>query len=189
LAGQTSQHDNSIILNASGSAVSSVAASRLYINPIRVDSLSGETAGALQWDSGTYEVIYNSTKTFIIDHPLDNEKYLVHACLEGPEAGVYYRGSGCIPSGKDCVEISLPDYVDKLAREFVVNLTPVGKPILLGSSHVKSGKFTVFRRHAKSKRSEFFWVVFAKREDIEIEPLKQSVNVHGDGPYKWHTRI
>ena len=29
------------------------------------------------------------SKSFIIDHPTDPSKYLVHVCLEGPEAGVY----------------------------------------------------------------------------------------------------
>jgi hypothetical protein len=35
-------------------------------------------------------------KTFIIEHPIDTSKYLIHACLEGPEAGVYYRGKATI---------------------------------------------------------------------------------------------
>ena len=30
-------------------------------------------------------------KTFIIDHPLDHQKYLVHATLEGPEGGLLSR--------------------------------------------------------------------------------------------------
>jgi len=28
-------------------------------------------------------------KMFVIEHPLDKEKLLAHACIEGPEAGVY----------------------------------------------------------------------------------------------------
>ena len=36
--------------------------------------------------------MHKKTKTFIIDHPIDKNKYLVHGCLEGPEFGVYYRG-------------------------------------------------------------------------------------------------
>jgi len=39
-------------------------------------------------------------KTFIINHPLDDSKYLVHACLEGPEAGIYYRGDGEITNNE-----------------------------------------------------------------------------------------
>ena len=34
---------------------------------------------------------------------------MVHGCLEGPEAGVYYRGKGEIPEGEDSVVITLPN--------------------------------------------------------------------------------
>jgi hypothetical protein len=152
-----------------------------------VDSLSGETAGALQWDSGTKEVIYNSLKTFVVNHPIDTNKYLVHACLEGPEAGVYYRGEGCIPPEKDCIEISLPDYVDKFATDFTVNITPIGKPVLLSSSRVKNGRFTIYRQFIDNNESEFFWHVTGKRADVTVEPYKSDVNIFGDGPYKWYS--
>jgi len=52
---------------------------------------------------------------------LHENKYLSHACLEGPEDGVYYRGEGKIENKS--VEISLPDYVDALAHNFTVQLT------------------------------------------------------------------
>ena len=60
-------------------------------------------------------------KTFVIQHPLDKDKYLIHACLEGPEAGVYYRGRGEIK--RDSVRIDLPDYAKKLATDFTVQVT------------------------------------------------------------------
>jgi len=48
-----------------------------------------------------------AAKSFIIDHPKEPEtKHLVHVCLEGPEAGVYYRGKGEI-TNNETVEISL----------------------------------------------------------------------------------
>lgn len=37
-----------------------------------------------------------STKTFVIDHPIVPQSYLVHTCLYGSEAGVYYRGNQAI---------------------------------------------------------------------------------------------
>jgi hypothetical protein len=187
LAGQTSQHANSIILNASGVVLNSAGTSRLYVNPVRTQQL-GETQGALQWDSTSKEIFYNTTKTFVINHPLDKEKYLVHACLEGPESGVYYKGKGCICGEDDNVEIALPEYVDKLATEFVVNITPIGLPILLSSSLVVDGKFTVYRKKdstSDSCNTEFFWVVFAKRESIVVEPSKNDISIKGSGPYKW----
>ena len=32
-------------------------------------------------------------KSFVIDHPLHEDKYLMHATLEGPEGGIFYRGT------------------------------------------------------------------------------------------------
>lgn len=118
-------------------------------------------------------------KSFIIEHPLDSEKYLVHTCLEGPEAGVYYRGIGRISNNND-VEIELPQYVSALAFDFTVNLTPVydGTQHLLSTSLVENNKFKVY-----GKNCDFFWTVFGKRFDVTVEPDKNSVDVKGDGPY------
>jgi hypothetical protein len=123
-------------------------------------------------------------KSFIIEHPLDSEKYLVHTCLEGPEVGVYYRGIATIDNNSN-VEIELPNYVAKLAYDFTINLTPIydGKHHLLSASLVENNKFTVYGDNCK-----FFWTVFGKRYDIDVEPYKNSVDVKGDGPYLYISR-
>jgi len=121
-----------------------------------------------------------ASKTFVIDHPSKKDKYLVHACLEGPEAGVYYRGDSCIHEGESISIISLPDYVDSLATDFTIGVTPIGEPRVLGVSRVKDGKFTVY-----GPPGEFFWTVYGKRTSIEVEPLKSSVKLKGDGPYTY----
>lgn len=122
---------------------------------------------------------YNATKTFVIDHPVNKEKYLVHACLEGPEAGVYYRGKGQIINNES-VTIELPYYVDSLAADFTVNITPIfnGKINVLNSSEVVDNKFTVYGENCK-----FYWIVYGKRLDIEVEPVKSETHVKGEGPY------
>jgi hypothetical protein len=144
----------------------------------------------------TNEVLYSAdqtspgSKTFVIDHPLDTNKYLVHACLEGPEAGVYYRGEGVIASGEKKVVITLPSYVKSLARDLTVHLTPVGEdgediedetPVNLRSTRVADNQFTVYA----NKPGSFHWVVFGKRSHVHSEIDKDSVVVRGDGPYKW----
>ena len=119
------------------------------------------------------------SKTFIIDHPTNESKHLVHVCLEGPEAGVYYRGKGEIIEG-DCVEIELPHYVDRLAYDFTVQITPIynGKIVTLNASEVENGCFKVYGENAK-----FYWFVQGKRYDIDVEPDKGTVEIKGDGPY------
>jgi hypothetical protein len=48
------------------------------------------------YDNTTKQFVQSTSKTFVIDHPVDPERYLVHACLEGPEAGIYYRGKSFV---------------------------------------------------------------------------------------------
>ena len=123
-------------------------------------------------------------KTFVIDNPTDSNKYLVHACLEGPEAGVYYRGEGQITNDSYTV-IKLPNYVDKLARDFTVNLTQIYddndvKDVTLKCSRVKDNKFIVY-----GKNCDFYWIVYGKRFELDVEPYKSKISVKGDGPYTW----
>jgi len=121
------------------------------------------------------------SKTFIIDHPNDQAKHLVHVCLEGPEAGVYYRGRGRISNGQ-CECIELPNYVNNLAHDFTIQITPIysGKIVTLNAGEVVNGRFTVY---SDGENAEFYWTVYGKRYDIEVEPLKGSVEVKGNGPY------
>jgi hypothetical protein len=108
----------------------------------------------------------------------------VHACLEGPEAGVYYRGTGEITNNVSTT-IDLPSYVSALATNFTVSVTPIYDESNLDScnykvSKVKNGSFTVY-----GANGEFFWVVYGERVPVNVEPLKSETNVKGDGPYKW----
>ena len=124
----------------------------------------------------------NNAKTFVIDHPANDSKYLVHACLEGPESGVYYRGKGEIVDNHHAI-IQLPDYVEHLASEFTIQITPIysGKKMEpLYTSEVENNSFTVY-----GDNCSFYWHVTGKRGDIEVEPSKDTTTVNGSGPYKW----
>ncbi len=179
-AGSFNQSSNSIILNAMNTGLNT-GASGFYVKPINSGT---NNMNSLFYNTNTGQITYynGASKTFVIDHPTDESKYLVHACLEGPEAGVYYRGEGTI-SNNHSVEISLPDYVDKLANNFSVQITPIYNPNItkpLLTSRVVNNKFTVY-----GENSDFFWSVYGKRSSIEVEPSKTSVDVKGSGPYLW----
>lgn len=187
------QSANSIIINSSGNIQNSTTPSivlnanapafttpniGLYINPIR-----GPIApinSVLQWNSLSSEIT-TVAKAFTIAHPLNPEKYLIHACLEGPEAGVYYRGKATIKN--DFVEIILPQYVDSLASDFTVNITPIYDGVIKSPytvSDVENGRFKIYGEPGK-----VFWTVYGKRFDINVEPNKNTVDVQGFGPYTW----
>jgi hypothetical protein len=122
-------------------------------------------------------------KSFIIPHPVNKDKYLVHICLEGPEAGVYYRGKAVINDGNEFVEITLPNYVDALATDFTINITPIYDGKVKGvysTTEVVNGTFRIYGTPGK-----VHWTVWGKRHDIEVEPDINTTTVQGDGPYKW----
>jgi len=176
-AGQTSQASNSVVISALGSVVTGATANATYIAPIR----NVTNSNILSYNTGTNEITYYN-KTFVIDHPLNKDKYLVHACLEGPEVGVYYRGRDEII--EDECEINLPEYVCKFSNELTVQLTLLfeGKFVQLGSSEIKNNKFKVYSNNGSCK---FYWHVYGKRCSIDSEPYKSNVKLRGDGPYKW----
>jgi hypothetical protein len=149
---------------------------------------NGHGYSTLLYDTSLNKIIKsdsNSTtynKTFVIDHPTKQDHYLVHACLEGPEAGVYYRGSGKINKGTVSTIVELPEYTSSFT-DFTVQVTCKGKPVLLGVSEVYLNLFEVYSDSLEG--AEFFWVVYAKRDSIETEPPKKRVKIQGDGPYRW----
>jgi hypothetical protein len=146
---------------------------------------SGNPSYAIVYDPQDKKVSYNANKTFVIDHPLDEDKFLVHACLEGPEAGVYYRGKASITNNEK-LTIVLPTYVDQIASNFTVHLTQIYEDVnkysavTLKTTEVENNQFTVYGNNCK-----FFWIVYGERNSIEVEPLKSAVEIQGHGPYKW----
>ena len=180
-AGVSYQASNSIVLNASGNQLNGTTSYATYISPIRATT---QSTNVLVYNDATNEVSYNYAKTFVINHPTKPDSYLVHACLEGPEAGVYYRGESKIENNQSVV-VKLPDYVSSFATNFSINITPIysddsDENIVYKTSRVKDNAFTVH-----GKNGSFYWIVYGQRGKVDVEPKKSEVQVSGDGPYKY----
>jgi hypothetical protein len=180
-AGLLDQANQSIILNATPSSLNATNSSGLFIKPINIDN---SIKSALEYNYTTGEVTFNSTKTFVINHPTKPANYLVHAAIEGPEAGVYYRGEAKIENNK-FVKVSLPDYVSAFANNFTIQITQIyedtqDENIVLKTSRIKDNSFNVY-----GKNSSFYWVVYGQRGSVVVEPNKSEVELRGDGPYKY----
>ena len=68
-----------------------------------------------------------TTKSFNIPHPLLEHKRLVYGSLEGPEHGMYARGSFDVEDERRKVAIDLPMYWSKMVHhDYTVNLTTYG---------------------------------------------------------------
>jgi len=186
------QPANSILLNATGDAGSGgfgssfqSVANGFCVAPVR-NAPSATGGGGVYYNNTGKEFTWDAAKSFIIDHPLDPvNKHLVHVCLEGPEAGVYYRGKGEIVNGS-FVEVQLPSYVGALCTDLTVQITPIYdgivKTSMLCASEVDTAANT-FTVHGENGR--FNWLVHGKRGDVTVEPNKADVTVRGDGPYKY----
>lgn len=159
--------------------------SGLTISLIGATGQGGDRSYPVVYDVSTQKITYSSAKTFVIDHPDDSDKLLVHACLEGPEAGVFYRGKASIENNEK-ITLVLPSYVEKLAKNFTIHLTQIYKEetknqhIVLKTTEVEKNRFTVY-----GENCDFFWVVYGERNSIEVEPMKSSVEIQGSGPYRW----
>jgi len=187
-AGHSSQSEFSIVIDASAtiSNTLSITQQGFYVRPIR--DVNDATLSCLTYDTNSREIVRNTNgaKTFVIPHPLCENKYLVHACLEGPEAGVYYRGKGEIKENENSVVIELPEYVDKLATDLTVHVTSHSK-VQLWASEVENNKFFVekFNCTNECKLTKFSWIVYGKRQDIYTEPFISDVSIKGQGPYTY----
>jgi hypothetical protein len=139
--------------------------------------------GLHTWDVEAEGSIWSPNKNFLIDHPLDPERcFLVHGCLEGPESGVFYRGTASLENGH--ATVALPDYFEALTRaeDRTVMLTPVcggeDAPVsMLAASRVENGSFDVRAVDGASSEQEFYWQVMAVRSDlapldVEIDKLR-----------------
>ena len=123
------------------------------------------------------DVVARGAKKFVIPHPCQEGKTLVHAALEGPEAAVYYRGEAQLRKGRAIV--ALPDYFEALtkAEGSTVMLTNVDGFDRLAverqdGHQVVNGRFIVISE-TDSSSQVFTWEVKAVRADIAailVEP-------------------
>jgi hypothetical protein len=156
--------------------------SNAILGNVRVPIITWQYAASSLNKGYITDISYSTTKTFIIDHPTDFNRYLVHACLEGPESGIYYRGKGEIINDNSVV-IVLPNYVSVIGYNFTVQITPITtckKVVNYSVTEVVNNQFTVF-----GDSGMFFWIVQGSRGEIVVEPLKTEVEIKGNGPYQW----
>lgn len=110
-----------------------------------------------------------SSKSFLIDHPTKENKKLEHGCLEGPEFGVYHRGT------TQSNTITLPDYWSGLVREgtVTVQLTPKGS---FQHLYVVSQSLTeIVIGAAGGETINCFYTIYGERADIDSLVVEKDV--------------
>jgi hypothetical protein len=123
---------------------------------------------------GIFESVAAPFKQFDIVHPNKKGMRLRHACIEGPEVGVYYRGKL-----KDVNIIELPDYWRNLvdAESITVNLTPHGCYQELFVKAIEWGTRIVIQNNSGNS-IDCSYVVYGKRKDVpdlEVEYIGNEI--------------
>lgn len=85
---------------------------------------SGTGRAGIQINSSGYGLVYGDIKSMRVKNPLQEGTEIWYACPEGPEAAIYFRGTGQLNAG--FATISFPDHFAVLATEegLTVQLTP-----------------------------------------------------------------
>ena len=110
-------------------------------------------------------------KPFVEPHPTDPSREIRYVCLEGPEAGTYFRGQGHIVNGFATIEV--PDHFRMVSSEegMTVQLTPVGDFATLVVKSYGLDRIVV----AGSRDVAFFYTVNGiRRAFAGFEPISEN---------------
>jgi hypothetical protein len=129
------------------------------VSATSVSAATGNFSSQVTATLGTFTSVSAPFKLFDIEHPSKENKRLIHACLEGPELGVYFRGK----TNKN--EIEFPDYWRDLVDEnsITVHLTrcSLNQPSLMCSG-VMDNKALVHGANGY----DYFFIVYGERKDL-----------------------
>lgn len=120
-------------------------------------------AAAIKATFGAFSSVAAPFKFFEIPHPNKNGMRLRHACLEGPEHGVYFRGKL-----KDQSKIVLPDYWRGLIdpETITVHLTPHQSYQELFVKNIEWGSIINIANNS-SGPIDCSYIVYAERKDVD----------------------
>lgn len=155
------------------------------INDITIGGTCGTNAvtayvGASLNVSGTVTAATGAftVKPFNIPHPTKPNMRLVHACLEGPENGVYIRGR---LTNNNIIEV--PDYWSGLVdpESITVTLTQIGSSQDLIVDKIEWGK-KIYIKSGNASNIDCYYIVNATRKDVA--PLPVEMGQDEEWPYK-----
>jgi len=122
----------------------------------------GAVNGTIPGSAVNVDVVTATIKNFVIDHPTpEKEGYkLRHSSLEGPEAGVYFRGKSTSNI------IDLPDYwVDLVEEESItVSLTPFSSPCQHYIEDIRDNQVII---GCACGTPNYHFTVYGERKDVE----------------------
>jgi hypothetical protein len=137
-------------------------------------------AGVYGFGSPTAYAIYGQgdyggtgMKSFVEPHPTDPTREIRYVCLEGPEAGTYFRGTGKIQGGSATIEVPESFRMVTADRGLTVVAMPMNEAATLVCTR-KSLDTIVIRGSADV---EFDYVVNGvRRSYADFQPVSENVD-------------
>lgn len=159
----------------------------------QVQSAPGDGMFRCFWNGSNIQFVREDTntvvKTFVINHPADPDRYLVHATTESPHNGVEYWGTARLDGYGQAV-VQLPDYFEALTavegRAVLLTAEDIADPV--AATYPRDGRFVI--RGPEGRRVH--WLVKAIRKDVPpltVEPRRGDVVIRGDGPYRYLVEV
>ena len=149
---------------SAGPSASTSESNKLYIhNAAGTPLIGGDFSAGTVTIDGTLSA---TAKSFNIEHPLYKDKRLVHGSLEGPEHGIYIRGT--IEAKEYGCEIELPEYWDAMCEDYSVQLTPHG-PYTVYIKEKQKDKVMIA---CTNKDYKFDYYVVGSRTDETLEVVQ-----------------
>ena len=158
------------LVNAAGVLALNLDGEDLGGGSVSVLNQNGQTTVFL--DGAFGDIVATGIKSFVAPHPTNSSKDIFYAAIEGPEAGMYTRGTGKLTDGE--TEVFLPEHFRLLASSgsLTVTLTPLsatsfGLAIIDKSTY----SFVVKELYDGVGNYEFDYLVQAVRkgyEDFEV---------------------
>jgi hypothetical protein len=161
-----------------------------YVN---VMDAAGSNQAGIYVNSAGLGIVFGDTKAFLVPDPEDDTKNIMYACIEGPEAAMYTRGTARLVNGE--AHIDLPDHFRKLAaaQGITVVLTPKSRGSLgLGFENESPSSFDVFELNNGKGNYDFAWEIKAVRkghENWQAERPWDEALPGGDKKQQWEARL
>ncbi|MEO6189501.1 MAG: hypothetical protein ABIO44_03125 [Saprospiraceae bacterium] len=130
--------------------------------------------GGIYRNAAGQSVVQANMKTFIMDHPTDPTKEIWYACVEGPEAAAYNRGTATLINGEAYISFSEDFNLILNPSTMTVQITPLSADSEGLAVVERSGKgFKVKELRKGNGNYQFDWEVKGVRQGYEdFKPIR-----------------
>ncbi|MEP7194905.1 MAG: hypothetical protein ABI851_00180 [Saprospiraceae bacterium] len=130
--------------------------------------------GGIYRNAAGQSVVQANIKNFVMDHPKDPTKEIWYACVEGPEAAAYNRGTTQLVNGEAFIKFSEDFSLILNPSTMTIQLTPISAESE-GLAIVERNEegFKVKELHKGKGNYQFDWQVTAVRKGYEdFKPIR-----------------